>query len=87
MWDKTTPAITTTPAAMAAALAQVAGQGTANLIDWTPDPVLAPLVLSWPAQINAERARRLGLQPDASFEDIVRDYVRENPDAVKVALS
>lgn len=81
------PAITTTPTAMAAALAQVAGQGTADLIDWTTDPVLAPLVLSWPAQINAERARRLGLLPDASFEDIVRDYARENPDAVQAALT
>jgi D-erythronate 2-dehydrogenase len=41
-------------------------------------------VKTWPGRIEARRARGLGLSPDASFEDVIRDYVRENPDAVKL---
>jgi nucleoside-diphosphate-sugar epimerase len=79
----TLPALTTTPADMAAALAQVAGPQTAALIDWTPDPAIHNIVKTWPARINAVRARSLGLLPETSFEDIVRAYVRENTDALQ----
>ncbi len=77
------PAIRTTPAEMAAALARVAGAATADLIDWQPDAVIASIVTNWPAQIRAKRAAQLGLLPDADFESVIRDYVRENPNAVK----
>ncbi len=40
----------------------------------------------WPGDVRFTRARGLGLAPDADFETVVRDYVRENPLAVKVAL-
>lgn len=79
----TLPALTTTPAQMAAALAQVAGPAVAALIDWTPDPAIHNIVKTWPARINAQRAAGLGLLPDASFEEIVREYIRENTDAIK----
>jgi hypothetical protein len=36
--------------------------------------------------VQSSRARGLGLQPDASFEAIVRDYVRENGEAVKLPV-
>lgn len=81
------PALTTTPAQMAAALEQVAGKAAADLIDWQVDPKIASLVTSWPARIDAARARSLGLLPDPDFLSIVRDYVRENPDAVKLSVS
>ena len=79
----TLPALTTTPAQMATALAQVAGPQAAALIDWTPDPAIHNIVKTWPARINAMRARGLGLLPETSFEDIVRAYVRENTDALQ----
>jgi nucleoside-diphosphate-sugar epimerase len=79
----TLPALTTTPAQMAAALAHVAGPQAAALIDWTPDPAIHNIVKTWPARINAVRARGLGLLPETSFEDIVRAYVRENTDALQ----
>ncbi|MDD5028564.1 MAG: NAD-dependent epimerase/dehydratase family protein [Rhodoferax sp.] len=82
----TLPALTTTPAAMAAALAQVAGPAVAALIDWTPDAAIERIVKTWPARINAQRAARLGLLPETSFEDIVREYIRENTDAVKLPV-
>jgi D-erythronate 2-dehydrogenase len=80
------PALTLTTGEMAAALARVAGPAVAALIDWTPDPVIQKIVKTWPAKTNTERARGLGLLPDSHFDDIVRDYIRQNPDAVKVAV-
>ncbi|MEI8325027.1 MAG: D-erythronate dehydrogenase, partial [Betaproteobacteria bacterium] len=79
------PAITTTAGEMAAALEHVAGKGVRDLIDWTPDEAIARIVTNWPSRIDAARARSLGLLPDIDFVSIVRDYVRENPDAVKLA--
>lgn len=79
----TLPALTTTPAEMAAALERVAGPEVAALIDWTPDPAILNIVKTWPARINAKRAAGLGLLPETSFEDIVREYIRENTDAIK----
>jgi len=77
------PALSTTAGAMAAALEKLGGKATADLIDWTPDPAIANIVTSWPAVIDAARARALGLLPDPDFESIVADYIRdemsENP--------
>jgi nucleoside-diphosphate-sugar epimerase len=71
----TMPALTTTPAQMAAAMDRVAGYPASDLIDWTDDPAIAAIVATWPAQVEAARARGLGLEPDESFDDIVRDYL------------
>ncbi|MFN3569638.1 MAG: D-erythronate dehydrogenase [Polaromonas sp.] len=73
------PALKTTAGEMAAALARVAGKDVAALIDWQPDPVIAGIVTSWPAQIHAARAERLGLLPEKNFDDIIRAYLSENP--------
>lgn len=83
----TLPALTTTPFEMAAALERVAGPGATALIDWVVDPAIHNIIKTWPAHINAKRARNLGLLPEASFEDIVREYVRENTDAVTWAVA
>ena len=81
------PSIQTTAGAMAEALGRVAGQAATDLIDWTPDPAIARIVTNWPAQIRATRATQLGLLADTDFEAIIRDYVRENPNAVKLPVS
>jgi nucleoside-diphosphate-sugar epimerase len=73
------PALSTTVGAMAKALEKLGGQAAADLIDWIPDPAIANIVTSWPAVIDAARARGLGLLPDPDFESIVADYIRENP--------
>jgi D-erythronate 2-dehydrogenase len=49
--------------------------------------VIARIVSNWPTTIHATRARGLGLLPDKDFESIIRDYVRENPNAVKLNFS
>jgi nucleoside-diphosphate-sugar epimerase len=81
------PALTTTAGEMAEALASVAGKPCRDLIDWTPDATIARIVTNWPARIDSARARGLGLLPDPDFETIIRDYVRENPNAIQVQLS
>jgi nucleoside-diphosphate-sugar epimerase len=71
------PGLTTTPREMAAALDRVAGPGTSDLIDWTDDPVIGPMVRTWPADVRALRAEHLGLTPEKSFDDIVRAYLTD----------
>lgn len=80
------PALKTTAGEMASALERIAGKDAAALIDWQPDPVIANIVTSWPAHIQAERAAALGLLPEQSFDDIIHAYLSENPYAVKRAL-
>ena len=76
------PALRTTAGEMSDALAKLAGKAAADLIDWTPDPTIINIVTSWPANIDAARARAIGLTPDTDFESIIRSYMSENPDAV-----
>ena len=73
------PALRTTAGEMAAALARIAGPSVADLIDWTPDLATARLVTSWPANVDAARARSLGLLPDNDFDSIIAAYLSENP--------
>ena len=80
------PALHTTVGAMAAALAKVTGTAGTDLLDWQPDPAVERLVRSWPGQVDAARARSLGLHPDTSFEAIVRQYIAENPAAVRLPV-
>jgi D-erythronate 2-dehydrogenase len=73
----TMPCLTTTVDEMAAALGRVAGPQVAARIDWVQDPVIARIVLGWPARVKADRAARLGLTPDPDVESIIRRYVAE----------
>ena len=73
------PALSTTPGEMVAALARVAGDAMAARIDWVPDATITDIVNAWPAGMNAQRAARLGLRADASYDEIIHDYLRENP--------
>ena len=80
------PSLRTSVGEMAAALGRVAGPAATALLDWTPDPAVQRLVSTWPGDVNWVRARALGLRADADFETVVRDYIRENPGAVKLPL-
>jgi nucleoside-diphosphate-sugar epimerase len=80
------PALTTSVGEMADALERVGGKAASALLDWTPDPAVQKLVKTWPGNVASTRARKLGLQSDKDFESVVRDYIRENPGAVKLPL-
>jgi nucleoside-diphosphate-sugar epimerase len=80
------PALRTTAGEMSDALEKLAGKAATDLIDWTPDPTIINIVTSWPANIDAARAKAIGLTPDTDFESIIRSYISENPDAVASSL-
>jgi nucleoside-diphosphate-sugar epimerase len=80
------PSVGTTVGEMAAALERVAGKEAAGLLDWAPDPAIEKLVRSWPGDVAWERARGLGLRNDGDFEAIIREYIAQNRDAVRVPV-
>lgn len=80
------PALRTTVGEMAAALGRVGGKAATDLLDWQEDAAILRLVKTWPGNVQAARAAGLGLHPDADFDAVVREYVRENPDAVKLPV-
>jgi nucleoside-diphosphate-sugar epimerase len=71
------PALATTPRSMADAMDRVVGYAASDLIDWTDDPVIGAIVRSWPASVETPRANALSLRPEASFDDIVREYLHD----------
>lgn len=81
------PPLCTSVGQMAAALERVAGKVATDLLDWTPDPAILRLVNTWPGNVASKRAGALGLLPDTDFEVIIRDYIRENPDAIKLKIN
>jgi len=80
------PSLTTSVGEMADALERVGGKAATDLLDWTPDPAVQKLVKTWPGNVASTRARKLGLQADKDFESVVREYIRENPGAVKLPV-
>ena len=62
---------------MLAALAEVAGESARARVRFERDERIAAIVASWPAGASAPRAAALGLKPDASFADIVRQYIAD----------
>ena len=79
------PALQTTVGDMAAALERVTGPQATALLDWVPNPAIERIVATWPANVQSPRANALGLQADASMDDILRQYMADNPQAVKRA--
>jgi nucleoside-diphosphate-sugar epimerase len=76
------PALTVSVADMLDTLRRLAGPETADLVTVAPDPSVAAVVGSWPADFDNSRAAHLRLRPDASFEAVVRDYVADHPEAL-----
>jgi D-erythronate 2-dehydrogenase len=77
------PAMTTQVGEMADALKSIAGQAAFAILSWQIDHQIERIVASWPTRIACPRANALGLYADTSFDDIVRAYISENPDAVR----
>ncbi len=62
---------------MLAALEAVAGKAARARVRFQRDERIANIVANWPAGATAPRAAALGLEPDASFADIVRQYIAD----------
>ncbi len=69
------------------ALRQVGGAPAVALVRHEPDEQVLKLVRTWAARFDTARARAMGFRADADFESIVRAYVSDNPDAVRITAA
>lgn len=72
------PALNLTVAQMLDALEAVAGPTVRARVRFERDERIAGIVARWPAGATAERAARLGLHPETSFDDIIRQYIADH---------
>lgn len=80
------PGLNITVAQMLEALERVAGPAVRARVRLERDERIAGIVARWPAGARADRAAALGLLPETSFDDIIRQYIADNadtPDALK----
>jgi nucleoside-diphosphate-sugar epimerase len=78
------PALNMRVGDMLDALEQVAGAKVRARVRFERDARIAGIVANWPTGASAARAARLGLKPDASFADIIQQYIddcQKRPDA------
>ena len=71
------PALNVSVNEMLGALEAVGGKAARDLVKFERDAMVVRLVDSWPASVEAPRARRLGIEPDKNFISIVRDYLAD----------
>lgn len=69
------PALTVTVGEMLEALSEVAGTRVAALVSIEPDEQIKRIVGGWPSRFDCQRTHRLGLPRDASYQDIIRQYL------------
>ena len=72
------PALNVRVSEMLDALERVAGPAARARVHLAPDPVIQRIVGGWAAGATAERAARLGLRPETSFDDIIRAYIADH---------
>jgi len=72
------PGISVTVGEMVDALRRVAGDAVADRVIFRHDPAVDRIVRTWPRDFDAQRGRALGMQADASFEAIVRQYLEHD---------
>jgi nucleoside-diphosphate-sugar epimerase len=78
----TMPGLSATVGDQIAALRRVAGEAAVKLIRREPDPVIQKIVDGWPRDFDAARALALGFRADASFDDIVRAHIEDEPEGL-----
>ena len=80
------PGLNVTVQQMLDALEAVAGPAVRARVRFERDERIAGIVANWPRGAVNGRAARLGLQPEARFEDIIRQYIADcagHPTALK----
>ncbi len=72
------PGLSATVAEQIDALRRVAGQSAVDLIDVTPDPIIAAIVETWPTRFDTLRATALGFVAERTFDEIVGVYLQHD---------
>ena len=73
----TLPGLNVSVQQMLDALEAVAGPAVRARVRFERDERIAGIVANWPTGATAGRAAALGLKPDTSFADIVRQYIAD----------
>ena len=72
------PGLCVTVGEMLAALERSGGPEARALVTDEPDPAVEEIVGSWPGAFDVERALALGFGQDASFDDLVSEFVEDH---------
>ncbi|MTD28567.1 D-erythronate dehydrogenase [Erwinia sorbitola] len=62
---------------MLASLRRISGDAVLSRISYQQDPTVSSIVNSWPGDFQADYANRLGFKANASFDEMVREYLAE----------
>lgn len=81
------PGISPTVNDMVEALRRVAGEAVVARIKWQPDPVIQKIVNGWPRGIDGRRAEQLGIEGDASFEEVIEAFIADDLAAQKALVA
>ena len=73
----TMPGVSATVGEMIESVRRVAGSGAVELIRREPDDATTRMVASWPRRFETRRARELGFEAEADFDEIVRAHVED----------
>jgi nucleoside-diphosphate-sugar epimerase len=71
------PGISVTVGEMVAALRRVGGDAAADRVTWQLDAAIDRIVRTWPRDFDPVFARSLGMQADADFDAIIRQYIAD----------
>jgi nucleoside-diphosphate-sugar epimerase len=69
--------LTCTAGSIVDALRRIAGDEVAARISWAPHAPTRRVINSWPTAFANNKARRIGLEPDASVDEIIQNYIEE----------
>ena len=73
----TMPGVSATVGEQIEALRTVGGDEAVARVRREPDEMIARIVSGWPGNFDTTRAHELGFRAEASFEEIVRAYVKD----------
>ena len=71
------PGISCTVAEQIEALRSFAGEDVIKLIKHVPDQAIIKIVDGWPRDFDPQRAIALGFKSEASFDDIIQVYAKD----------
>ncbi|CCG88009.1 D-erythronate dehydrogenase [Erwinia piriflorinigrans] len=69
--------LSVTVAEMLASLQRLCGDETASRVSFQQDRAIVDIVNSWPGDFHADYAHRLGFQANASFDEMINEYLVE----------
>lgn len=72
------PGVSCSVAQQIEALRRAAGQDAVDRIKHIPDPAIQTIVEGWPRSFDPARARALGFEAEASFDEIIQTYIDDD---------